>query len=132
MKIQEISISKFKWEVKVLTDVSCNDLAIINKELDRMNCHKELVDKANEQFSKCKDNIGMSYSNNSINQTLIIIGKTEDKEQFINTLFHEVYHFIDQLSVVSNIKDIEQKATLIGTFAMQLTNIISDTLKELK
>lgn len=132
MKVQEIYINKYEYEVRLLFDITCAQLSVLNDELKKIDCSKELVDKANIEFGKCNDNVGMTYSNHALKKTLIIIGKTSSGKQFINTLIHEIYHFVEQLAIVNSVSDIEEKATFIGNFTMQLTDIINDTLKETK
>jgi len=60
----------------LLFDITCAQLSVLNDELKKIDCSKELVDKANIEFGKCNDNVGMTYSNHALKKTLIIIGKT--------------------------------------------------------
>ena len=69
-------------------------------------------------------NTGLTYSNFFLRRSVMVIGKTTSRNQFINTVTHEVYHLIRQMSKMCNIKTEEEQATLLGDINMQLYPVL--------
>lgn len=124
MICQEITIQKYKWDIKVLFDIDCNSLELVEQELLLISCPRLLIDEALDNFKDCGCNKGLTYSNGPWRKSLILIGKTSSIQQLLNTTIHEAYHFISQLACSCNIQKEEECASLIGDLIMQLSDIL--------
>lgn len=128
MIIQKITMPPYQWTVRILYDTSCEDINTIIDELNNIKCPEQLINSALENLEKCHYNTGLTYSNFSFRQTVIVVGKTSSKKEFLNTLVHELYHFVSQFARVNNMSVEEDRATLIGEIAMRTYNIIRDVI----
>ena len=70
-------------------------------------------------------NSGFTHSNLNKRFSIIGIGKTTSKEQFFNTLIHEIKHLQSHICKYYNVpEDSEDAAYLIGYIAMKIYNTI--------
>lgn len=124
MIVQHILIPNYYWHLIVLYNCNCADNSSVIQYLQSIDCSKKLLDDANDNIKSCRLNIGLTYSNFFLRRSVMVIGKTTSRNQFINTVTHEVYHLIRQMSKMCNIKTEEEQATLSGDVNMQLYPVL--------
>lgn len=124
MILQDIYINKYNWNVRLLFNLSFKNLNIIEQELKNIQCPNDLIKDAVLNFKKDECNKGLTYSNYSSRQSLVIIGNASSKEQSLNTLIHELYHLTKQITILNNENEEELQAIFIGDFIMQLKDVL--------
>ena len=114
----------YDWEVTVLYECTCDDINIIIKTLQDINCPNKYIREALHNLQTCNLNIGLTYSNTQLQSSVIVVNKTSSFSQLINTIAHEYYHLICHVSKVLEIEDEEELAYLNGDLNMRSYNII--------
>lgn len=128
MNEKTITLSKYNWKVRILNDASCADIDTIIRALEEIKCPQHLIVDMANLFKDCSEDNGLCYSSYSNRTTVIVIGNSSSGQEQLNTIMHEVYHFISQLARYNNISTEEGRATIIGDFMMQLKDTIKEAL----
>ena len=112
------------WEITILYEITCNDIDYVIEILKEINCPNRFIKEALDNLLECQLNSGFIYSNVTLKNSVIVIGKTSSFSQLINTISHEYYHLICHISKVLNIKDEEELADLNGNLNMHSYSIV--------
>ena len=118
--------SVYNWRITVLYETTCDDIDFIIKILKRIHCPNKHIESALDNLEECTLNSGLTYSNITLRNSVIVINKTSSFSQLINTVSHEYFHLIYHISDVLEIKDEEKLANLNGNLNMRSYNIIED------
>lgn len=109
------------WKVTMLLSYECGYIDELMAALIDIDCPDDILDKAYIQASTCEMNLGLTYSNAAMQQSVVVVGRTSSTSEFANTLVHELYHVID---IVMQTYDIdihsEQAAYLFGDTMMMM------------
>lgn len=111
---QHFNIPKYNWEVDVYYYVTCYYLNEILSKLRSMGCSDNTLEDAYKNMSSCKLNTGITYSNINEHKTLIIISTTSNPAQFLNSLFHEIYHLVTHIEDEYNINPMSEEAAYLA------------------
>lgn len=126
MLVQRIIIRQYDWAVTILYNCDCSNIFDIIDHLKSINCSDKYIQNAIDNLSKCKKDTGLTYSNYSLNRSIMIINSATSKQEFINTIVHESFHLIATLYKKFNIDDEETLASLIGNFVMNTYEVVKD------
>ena len=72
-------IDSFKilnWKVKILYECTCEDIDFIIKTLKEIKCPNKFIKEALNNLESCNLNIGLTYSNITLESSIIVINKT--------------------------------------------------------
>ena len=119
MRIKNINLD-IDWEIILLYDATCDDVVDIKEVLHSIKCPDKYIKEAVDYLEECDFNKGFTYSNEQEKVTVILMGITRNIPQLINTISHEVYHFIRHLSYVKLLNNEEEEATLMGDVTMKI------------
>lgn len=89
---QQFDISKYDWKVEVYYAVDCYYTDEIMGRLYDIGCRGDDLRTAYENLSAGKPDTGLTYSNYSTRQTVMVIGITSSATQFQNSYDHERKH----------------------------------------
>lgn len=89
---QEIHIPGYDWNVTILYDVTERNASPILDCLWDMGCKQTDLIHAEEILRSGTPNQGLIYSDKKNKESLIVIGRTTDIFQFLNSVGHEVNH----------------------------------------
>lgn len=89
---QRITIPDYDWLVDICYDATPNNADQIIDELWNMGCPKRHLYKAERLLKSGTLNEGLTYSDNDSKHTLIVIGRTSDLFECINSISHEINH----------------------------------------
>ena len=120
----------YDWEVTVLYECTCDDINIIIKTLQDINCPNKYIREALHNLQTCNLNIGLTYSNTALKSSVIVVNKTSSFSQLINTIAHEYYHLICHVSKMLEIEDEEELAYLNGDLNMRSYKFIKKLERE--
>ena len=120
----------YNWKLTILYQCTCDDIDFIIEILKDIHCPKQYILQALDNLEECKLNSGLTYSNLTLKNSVIIINKTSSPEQFINTVSHEYYHFIQHFSTALHITDEEELATLNGNLNMRSYKILEKLIQK--
>lgn len=93
MTFETVYLDKQGWNVDFLLDVICDDAAYIARWLAGMGAGDRFTQLAKDK-TQCSRNVGMTYTNMLTRETLVVVGRSEDPSEVVNTLSHEAMHAV--------------------------------------
>lgn len=106
------------WRIVILYLVEHKDFAVIQRHLSDIDCPSSFIQEGLDNLEMFRYNVGFTYSNIELHESVMVISKVTTEGELINTLCHECYHFITHITKLKEATE-EEKATLMGN-AMQL------------
>ena len=92
----------------------------IIRELQRIGCDDDDIDSALNVLDSDEDNRGITFSNDEIRETVIVIGETSCPAQFSHSYDHEKHHLAMHIAKVDGIDPFgEELAYLVGEIGFQ-------------
>lgn len=109
MILQEFTIDKYNWFVRVyyITDSFPEDDII--KDLISLGCSKEDAEETIHNLMEEGINAGSIYSNKYSRESLLIIGKADSTDEFYDTFDHEKGHLAMHICIADNIDPFSEK-----------------------
>lgn len=92
MIVQEFTLGKIGWRVKVFYAVTGYYLHEILNELRRVGCRGDELDKAYRQMYNFELDSGITYSDPVERESVMVIALTSNSKEFANSLQHEQRH----------------------------------------
>lgn len=109
----------YYWKITFVLSYECeycNDVIGLLLDTD---CPDNIIEKAYRQLTYCADNLGLTYNNPEIMQSVVVVGRASSKKEFFNTLSHEMLHLLLSVMRAYDINpDSEQAAYLFGDMMM--------------
>ena len=112
------------WNIIILYDCTCEDTDYIVETLLDINCPNRFIKEAIDNIDSCNLNIGLTYSNLSLKSSVIVVSKTSNIGQTINTIAHEYFHLICHIAKSLDYEDEEELAKLNGDLNMRSFNFL--------
>lgn len=97
MKVRDLYIERCDWHVKAYIAVTCYYTDRICKSLIDIGCPEHTLRRARESMEKCELNTGLTYSNSTIRETVMVIALSSTPAQFLNSFTHEMRHMTDHI-----------------------------------
>ena len=114
MILQRIYLKRARWYVTIYhsVDVMCADEIL--DELIELGCHGEnLKDASNLLWGNMLNN-GITYSNCSRRETIIVIGETSSGSEYWNSIDHEKQHLLQDISLTDGIDPYGEEISYIS------------------
>lgn len=118
---QKFKIEKYDWQVYAFYDADqyCNDE--ITERLEELHLPKDYVRSAYSILDTGKRNYGITLTNSKERTSAIIITRTTNASQFVNSFSHEIYHLTNHIARVSGIDfNSEEICYLSGYISQQM------------
>ena len=131
MIVQEFTLSKYDWNIKIYYAISFYPVEDIVSDLIDLGCEDEdiLIVK-----SLIKDDIvdfASTHSNLIKRKTVMIFGISSSASEFANSLAHEVGHLASHISIADNINPFgEEIQYLAGNITQQMFDVTERFLCE--
>lgn len=100
MTEQEIYLERYDWKVHVMYDVHSKDAMKVRRHLRNLGCSGIPLEDACNLVLKGEPNKGITYSNVDTRKTVVVIGWATSKEEYMNSLSHEMLHVVQHISEV--------------------------------
>ena len=98
MTEQEIYIDRYDWTVHVMYDVHSKDAMKVRRRLRDLGCTGIPLEDACNLVLKGEANKGITYSNVDVRKSVVVVGWTTSKEEYKNSLSHEMLHVVQHIS----------------------------------
>ena len=98
MIVQRFHLDKIGWVVTVYYAVTGYYVNEIISKLRRIGCEGEILEKAYHQLHNCRLDTGLTYSNPSMRESVIVISLSSTAAEFNNSLQHEQRHLERQIA----------------------------------
>ena len=102
---QNINIREIGWNLRIFyCPKTSSQRANVLKCLYNAGCTGTNFRRAKNLICSGSINTGLTYSNKRERKTIIVVGCSSDVAEFVNTLTHEVNHFIEHAMEALHIK----------------------------
>ncbi len=125
-----LNIRNQDWKVHFHCAVSCYHIPQIMDELIRIDCPEDIMNRAEALMATCRLNIGFTYSNPMLRESVVVIALTSSAAEFQNSLQHELRHLIDDISLEDEIWNKEKVGYLTGEINLEIFPYVKELLCE--
>ena len=94
--------------------------SIVLKRLFDAGCTGKNYRRAMALLNSGALNIGLTYTNKDDRETIIVIGYSSDVAEFVNTLTHEINHFIEHVMEDLHIQSLKKSVPLLSLKLFEL------------
>lgn len=115
---QTMYIPNYDWEVTVYYNNICIDCII--SSLRAIGCKGDKLYEIVDFLEQDKINTGCIYSNNRKHQSVIVIGRSSNLGEFINTIEHEKNHLEMHICKSLGIDPYSEDAAVLSGYISQL------------
>lgn len=98
MIVRDLYIDRYDWHLRVFYAVDCYYTRDIIDELKAIQCPRKNLERAYRNMASCRLNTGLTYSNNALRETIMVIGTWSSPAEFDNSFSHELRHFTDHVA----------------------------------
>ena len=91
-------MERYDWTVHVMYDVHSKDSMMVRRYLRDLGCSAIPLEDACNLVLKGEPNKGITYSNVDTRKTVVVIGWTTSKAEYMNSLSHEMLHVVQHIS----------------------------------
>lgn len=120
-------ISQYDWNITIFYDVTCEDAEEILNILNFFEISESLKKEVGVILYRCLPNVGFTYTNLFLHETIIVIGKASTFDEFLNTLTHENMHSVMHITEAYNISPYsEAPCYLLGDIIQHEANVIKN------
>lgn len=103
MIMQEFTLDKYDWFVKVYYVTSEYPLDMIKTDLLSLGCDEDSIEDDLNEMEQCKPNQGFIRSNLQGKKSIVIIGPTVNAAEFQDSLDHEKGHLAMHICIAYDI-----------------------------
>ena len=95
---QNLHIEEIGWSLRIFyCPKTSSQRSIVLQRLFDAGCTGKNYRRAMSLLNSGALNIGLTYTNKDERETIIVIGCSSDIAEFVNTLTHEINHFIEHV-----------------------------------
>lgn len=121
MEKQILYIKPYKWKVTIFYDTKPQDVGIVIDILYKLGCSEDEIEKSYRNITSGDANNGLTYSNIEMRESVLSLGYTDSKSQFLNTFSHELTHLCQHICKYYNISPYgEEAAYLAGDIGQRM------------
>lgn len=114
-------VNRRYWKVYVYYNVSKRNINEILDKLENLNFPDSYVTSAYTMLNNNKLNSGRTFSNIRNKVSVVIIGKTSNATEFVNSFVHEIAHLSNHIARAYNLNlDNEEVCYLSGDIAQEM------------
>ena len=125
MKRQVIYIPEYEWTAYVYYDTTQYDTDEILNKLYSLGCSEKGILRTRKQLLGGGYNNGFTYSNRSLKQSVVSLGRASEFAQFLNSFVHELQHLSTHIAQANGINlDGEEICYLSGWIAQKMYPIL--------
>lgn len=128
---QRIYIRKYDWLVYVFYDTDSTDADEILSLLRHIGCRGKNLSDSGESLRNGIDNTGLTFSNNRLRESVMVIGRASSLAEFLDTWQHEFTHLQRHICRTYGIDPYsEEAAYLAGDIAKRMHPLLSHFMCE--
>lgn len=128
---QNLHIEEIGWSLRIFyCPKTSSQRSIVLQRLFDAGCTGKNYRRAMSLLNSGALNIGLTYTNKDERKTIIVVGCSSDIAEFVNTLTHEINHFIEHVMEALNIESgTEDEAYFTGElFELLYRDAVSSVL----
>lgn len=125
MLVRDIYLPKYDWHARVYFAISKYNIEDVARSLREIDCPGRILRQAIRQMVRGEVNTGFTYSNKRCRRTVMLVGKTDSGEEFLNSFSHEQRHLCDDIANAFGMHmSGEEVAYLTGDISLKLADIV--------
>lgn len=125
MIVRDIYLPKYDWHARVYFAISKYNIEDVARSLREIDCPERILRQAIRQMVRGEVNTGFTYSNKRRRRTVMLVGKTDTGEEFLNSFSHEQRHLCDDIANAFGMHmSGEEVAYLTGDISLKLADIV--------
>ena len=131
MMEQNLHIKEIGWSLRIFyCPKTASQRSIVLQRLFDAGCTGKNYRRAMALLNRGALNIGLTYTNKDERKTIIVVGCSSDIAEFVNTLTHEINHFIEHVMEALHIESgTEDEAYFAGElFELLYRDAVSSVL----
>ena len=128
---QNVNIREIGWSLRIFyCPKTSSQRSIVLQRLFDAGCTGKNYRRAMSLLNSGALNIGLTYTDKEERETIIVVGCSSDIAEFVNTLTHEINHFIEHVMEALNIESgTEDEAYFTGElFELLYRDAVSSVL----
>ena len=128
---QNVDIREIGWSLRIFyCPKTASQCSIVLQRLFDAGCTGKNYRRAMSLLNSGALNIGLTYTDKEERETIIVVGCSSDIAEFVNTLTHEINHFIEHVMEALNIESgTEDEAYFTGElFELLYRDAVSSVL----
>ncbi len=115
-----VYLEKYLWEIEVYIVIEKPNIDTITNSLRKLRCSNKVIHQAHENLMSDGDS-GFTYTDLEEHKSLVVINKSSNMQEFINTYNHEKNHVEMHICEVLGIDPYSERAAyLSGELAQRL------------
>lgn len=123
MITRKINIAQ--WECLLFVSVGTYWIEAITDAFVEIGASESVVKRIRRNMIRNDMDSGFTYSNPRLRRSVMVIGRTSNGSQFINSFTHELRHLVDDIALVDGLEmSGEGVAYLTGDIAMEVADIV--------
>lgn len=124
MIIQDFTLHGYEWYVRVFYSIKGYNLDIIEESLKALDTDEEELENVLDSLREGRENIGFTFTNVFLRESIIIIGPTSSPEEFQDTFDHEKGHLAMHICLAYDIDPFgEEFQYLVGNIGKQMFKV---------
>lgn len=118
-------VEKSHWRCDVYVAIHSYKVDEVIRALDECGAPDAVLTRAKERMERDDVDTGFTFSNPRTRRSVMVIGKTSEGKQFLNSFVHELRHLVDDIAVTDSLEmSGEAVAYLSGDIAMELADFV--------
>lgn len=127
MIIDSIYLRRYDWHITILYEVTYGDRDEVLYHLHNIHPKRGIIERVKNLMSCDNVNFGFTATCGVCKNSLIVLGKTTSRSEFMNTLEHEIRHVVDDISEAYDIPPKgEEVGYITGEINYRLTHRTQD------
>jgi hypothetical protein len=128
---QRFHIERYYWNITAYYAVSGYHYNEIMGSLKRIGCRGEQLSVASENLKANTLNSGITYSNNLMRETVLVVALSSSAEDFHRALMHEIRHLQSHIATAYNIDEkSEEVCYLLDDIVGEIHNVVAPLICE--
>jgi len=125
----QIMVKGKPWHITAFYPITCYHVKEIMAALCAIECNKSDLNKAYRNLSSGQMNNGLTFSNYSLRETIVVFAKSTSPAQYYNLFHHELHHTAVQIAIANGFDlDGEEVCYINGDIAQAMYPIAKQFL----
>lgn len=116
MTTRDVYIRQYDWMLHLFLDVNPEYLYEVVTKMDDVAISSHIIRRVALLIKHSEYDYGLTATNSSLRETVMVVGESSSREEFLNTLQHEVRHLVDDIAECDSINPYgEEVGYITGT-----------------
>lgn len=109
-----VYLDKYHWRVSIYILEQCGEGAEVAEALSDAGCRGSDLLNSLDVINSCDTNVGLTYTNQEMRNSIVMVGLQDDRAEFVNTIHHELFHVISHICQKDHIDNNSEEAAYLA------------------